>query len=99
MAPMRELTERVRTASASIVATMGAQGVPVTLEVPPRPEFGDLACPVAFELAKRLKKAPREIAAELRSKLEATGGVARVEVAGAGYLNIHFDREAFMRAL
>src|SRR5262245_38461237 len=93
------LTESIRSAIAARVAAMGAEGAPVNLEVPPKAEFGDLACPVAFELAKRTKRAPREIAAELRGALEAVPGVARVEVAGAGYLNVHFDREAFMRAL
>lgn len=94
-----ELNGAIRAAIASKVAAMGAEGTPVTLEVPPKAEFGDLACPVAFELAKQLKRAPRDIAGELRSSLEALPGVARVDVAGAGYLNIHFDREAFMRAL
>ena len=93
------LTETIRAAIASHVAAMGAEGVAVNLEVPPKAEFGDLACPVAFELAKRLKRSPRELAGELRQALESVAGVARVEVAGAGYLNIHFDREAFMRAL
>ena len=70
----------------------------VTAEVPPRIELGDLAFPVAFELAKRIKqttgekRAPRAIAEELRQALETTAGVARVEVAGAGYLNIYYDR-------
>ena len=93
------LTDSIRARIASQVAAMGAEDVAVNLEVPPKAEFGDLACPVAFELAKRLKRAPRDIAGELRRAIEAVPGVARVEVAGAGYLNVHFDREAFMRAL
>jgi arginyl-tRNA synthetase len=67
-------------------------------EIPPRTELGDLAFPVAFELAKRLKAAtgekknPREIAAKLAEGLSNIEGVAKVEIAGAGYLNIFFDR-------
>jgi arginyl-tRNA synthetase len=67
-------------------------------EIPPKTELGDLAFPVAFELAKRLKAAtgekknPRELATKLAEGLTAVPGVARVEVAGAGYLNIFFDR-------
>ncbi len=67
-------------------------------EVPPRTELGDLAFPIAFELAKQIKqktgekRAPRMIAETLKSALEATEEVARVEVAGAGYLNVFFDR-------
>ncbi len=70
----------------------------VTGEMPPRTELGDLAFPVAFELAKRLKqttgekRAPRAIAEELKAALEASDEVGRVEVAGAGYLNLFFDR-------
>ncbi|MBS1811553.1 MAG: arginine--tRNA ligase [Acidobacteria bacterium] len=67
-------------------------------EIPPRTELGDLAFPVAFELAKRIKAAtgekknPREIAAKLAEGLSNIPGVAKVEIAGAGYLNIFFDR-------
>ena len=67
-------------------------------EVPPRTELGDLAFPVAFDLAKRIKAAtgekknPREIATRLAEGLSSIPGVAKVEIAGAGYLNIFFDR-------
>ena len=67
-------------------------------EIPPRTELGDLAFPVAFELAKRIKAAtgekknPREIASKLAEGLSNIEGVAKVEIAGAGYLNIFFDR-------
>src|SRR5258708_31636413 len=67
-------------------------------EIPPRIELGDLAFPIAFELTKQIKqktgekRAPRTIAESLKSALEAIEEVARVEVAGAGYLNVFFDR-------
>jgi arginyl-tRNA synthetase len=70
----------------------------IAAEVPPRTELGDVAFPVAFELAKRIKqatgekRAPRAIAEQLANALQATEGVARVQVAGAGYLNVFFDR-------
>jgi arginyl-tRNA synthetase len=50
---------------------------------------------VCFELAKRLKKAPRQIAQEIANSLPKIAGIARVEVAGAGYLNVFFDRAWF----
>jgi arginyl-tRNA synthetase len=68
------------------------------MEVPPRTELGDLAFPLAFDLAKRIKAAtgekrnPRELATKLAEGLRDFDGVARVEVAGAGYLNVYFDR-------
>src|SRR5713226_2864988 len=75
----------------------------IQVEVPPRTELGDLAFPVAFELAKRLKAAtgqkqnPRDIATRLADELRNTQHVVRVEVAGAGYLNLHLDRAEFLR--
>src|SRR5262249_6019162 len=65
---------------------------------PPKTELGDLAFPIAFDLAKRIKSAtgekknPRELATRLAEGLTAMPGVARVEVAGAGYLNVFLDR-------
>src|SRR5215510_13777384 len=70
----------------------------VVSEIPPKTELGDLAFPIAFDLAKRIKAAtgekknPRELATKLAEGLTAMPGVARVEVAGAGYLNVFLDR-------
>ncbi len=67
-------------------------------EIPPKTELGDLAFPVSFELAKRIKaqtgekKNPREIATKLAEGMSNIDGVAKVEIAGAGYLNVFFDR-------
>src|SRR5215470_3814974 len=70
----------------------------IVSEIPPKTELGDLAFPIAFDLAKRIKAAtgekknPRELATKLAEGLTAMPGVARVEVAGAGYLNVFLDR-------
>ncbi len=70
----------------------------INAETPPRPELGDIAFPIAFELARLIKQgtgmkfAPKAIAEELKRALEAPVEVARVEIAGAGYLNVFFDR-------
>jgi arginyl-tRNA synthetase len=79
----------------------------LVVEQPPSIALGELALPVAFELAKRLRKAPRAIATELAAELTAAlekgsaelEGVASVEVAGAGYLNIRLDRAATVRRI
>ncbi len=68
------------------------------LELPPKRVFGDVAVPVAFELAKRLKKAPRVIAQEIVAALGPIEGVSRVDAAPNGYLNFFLDRAAFLRA-
>lgn len=93
------LRERVRIAASQNFNINLEQ---VAAEVPPRTEMGDLAFPVAFELARRIKqatgekRAPRSIAEALKPLLEAVPGVARVEVAGAGYLNVFYDRAQFL---
>ncbi len=68
-------------------------GVP--LERPPKLSMGEAASPVSFELAKRLKRAPRQIAQEIAAEIGAIEGISRIEVAGGGYLNAFFDRATF----
>jgi arginyl-tRNA synthetase len=98
----QSLRERVRVAAAE---KFGVELEQVPSEVPPRTELGDLAFPVAFELAKRIKQAtgekrnPRAIAEELKQVLEADEAVERVEVAGAGYLNLFYDRARLLAGL
>ncbi|MFZ3217343.1 MAG: arginine--tRNA ligase [Candidatus Acidiferrales bacterium] len=72
--------------------------VPIVTERPPTLSMGEAASPVCFELAKRLRKPPRALAQEIANSLKPVAGVARVEVAGGGYLNAYFDRAGFFRA-
>ena len=89
------LTNRLREALAAHIKKKYAVELAIVLERPPKIEMGEAASPVCFELAKRLKRAPRQIAQELANNLDKVEGIARVEVAGGGYLNAYFDREAF----
>jgi arginyl-tRNA synthetase len=66
----------------------------IAIEQPPDLEMGEYALPVAFELARRLKRAPRAIAAELVQELMPLEGFASFQVAGAGYINGKLDRQA-----
>jgi arginyl-tRNA synthetase len=68
----------------------------IVIETPPRRALGDLAVPVAFELARKLRKAPRMIAQELAAEIGAIDGVLRVEPAPNGYLNFFLARAAFV---
>ena len=77
-----------------ILAKYGVE-IALALEKPPKLEMGEAASPVCFELAKRLKRAPRQIAQEIATSLPKVAGVLRVEAAGAGYLNIFLDRGMF----
>jgi arginyl-tRNA synthetase len=69
-----------------------------SVEVPPNRALGDLAVTVAFQLARTLRKAPRAIAQQLAAALEAVPGIARVDAAQNGYLNLFLDRRAFLLA-
>ncbi len=71
----------------------------LAMELPPRIELGEIALPLAFELAKRLKKAPRIIAQEIQAAVANAPGVARVEIAGAGYLNLKLDRPSMVKRM
>ena len=64
----------------------------IAVDIPPRRPLGDLAVPLAFELARRLRKAPRVIAQELAAALGRIDGVSRIEAAPNGYINFFLDR-------
>ena len=70
----------------------------IVLSTPPNRTMGDVAVPVAFELARRLRKPPRAIALELAGAVGIPPGVARVEITPQGYLNFFLDRPAFLIA-
>ena len=64
----------------------------IVVEQPPKIEFGEYALPIAFELARKLRKAPKKIAEEIVSGIGAVAGVEKFEVAGAGYINVRVNR-------
>ncbi|MGA7521761.1 MAG: arginine--tRNA ligase [Acidobacteriaceae bacterium] len=70
----------------------------IVLEQPPELAFGEYATPLAFELARKLRKAPRKIAEEIVGAIGTVPGFASFEVAGAGYINAHLDRAALVQA-
>ncbi len=73
-------------------------GLSIPIEFPPNRTLGDLGTPIAFDLARRLRKAPRAIAQELAAALGPIPGVVRVDAAANGYLNVFLDRPAFLLA-
>jgi len=89
------LTNRLREALARHIREKYGVELAIVLERPPNIEMGEAASPVCFELAKRLKRAPRQIAQEIANGLGGVEGIAKVEVAGGGYLNAYFDRGVF----
>ncbi len=71
----------------------------IVIEQPPKVELGEYALPIAFELAKKLRKAPRKIAEEIVVGLGAVDGFDKLDVAGAGYLNARVNRATMAAAL
>ena len=64
----------------------------ISVEQPPNVDLGEYALTLAFELAKKLRKAPKKIAEEIAEGLGALPGIEKIEVAGAGYINIRVNR-------
>jgi arginyl-tRNA synthetase len=96
----RHLRDRIAAAVVPFVLrtyNIGIQGFAV--EEPPKIEFGEYAFPLAFELARKLRKPPRKIAEEIVAGIGPIEGFERLEVAGAGYINAHVDRAEFAAAL
>ena len=92
------LEARIRTALSTHIRRRYNQDVNVVTERPPRIEMGEVASPVCFELAKRLKRAPRQIAQEIAAELPPIEGIERLGVAGGGYVNLYFSRAVFLAA-
>ena len=86
-----ELATAVRTAVVDCIAAGDFSGTApdeVVLERPKNPEHGDYAANVALRLAKPAGRSAREVAEAIATRLSTVDGVARVDVAGPGFLNI-----------
>ncbi len=96
---LEEISGRIAQALKDRVLTLYGHAVDrVVMQAPPRLEMGDLATPLALELARALKKSPRQIAESLLENLELPPLVTRGSVEGAGYLNFRIDRGGFTAA-
>ena len=87
-----QLTALLQQALASVAPT--ATDTPIHLERPRDPTHGDFATNLAMQLAKALKKNPREIANQLLAELPVSVLVAKAEIAGAGFINFTLDTRA-----
>ena len=88
-AHIADLLEAARTTVAP--AQMEAK---VVIERPKQAQHGDYACNVAMQLAKPLKRNPRDIASALIAALPASSYIAKTEIAGAGFINFFLKPEA-----
>ena len=71
----------------------------VVIEQPPKIEFGEYALPIAFELARKLRKPPLKIAEEIVAGIGPVAGIEKFEIAGAGYINVRVKRAEIAAAL
>lgn len=62
--------------------------VPITIERPKLAAHGDYACNLAMQLAKPLRRPPRDIAQALIAALPQTDFIEKLEIAGAGFINV-----------
>ena len=91
-----ELTARIRQ---TVAETFGVTLDEILVQTTPKLDLGDMALPLAFDLAKKIGRKPREIAQELAPKLTSLEGVSRADVAGGGFINLFLDRSAFTTRL
>jgi arginyl-tRNA synthetase len=89
---------RIRQALREFIRRRYHADAPVVTQRPPRIAMGEVAWPGCFELAKQLKRAPRQIAQEIVGEIGKIEGVERIEVAGGGYLNAYLERAPFFQA-
>ena len=93
--PWHQVERKLEKSVASALEKIGVkEKFDNTIEIPPNSEMGDLACNVAFQLAKELKKSPKEIAEQLISELELPEEIAAAKTAGP-YINFFLNREIF----
>ena len=94
----QRLRERLRSI---VLERYGVDNLRINLEQPPQVSLGDYATPIAFELARPLRRSPKQIAGELLESLasQPLPGFVSFEVAGAGYLNARLDRGAALTAI
>jgi arginyl-tRNA synthetase len=92
----RRLVEHLRE---FLLRAYGLEIANIVVEQPPKIEFGEYALPLAFELAKKLRKAPRKIAEEIVAGVGAIPGFEKFEVAGGGYINVRANRAELAAAL
>ncbi|MBZ5675712.1 MAG: arginine--tRNA ligase [Acidobacteriia bacterium] len=91
--------KRIAEAFAAKISTLYSVDAPVQTEQPKQASFGEIAVPAAFQLARQLKRAPKAIAAELSDAVGTIEGVAGIEIAGNGYMNVRLDRGAYGSSL
>src|ERR1700739_1613407 len=98
-----DMLDRVRRANDALIAAnllpAGIDQSRVTIEPPRDPTHGDMATNAAMVLAKDARQKPRELAEAIAEQLRAGAIVAKVDVAGPGFINLTLKPVAWIEAL
>ncbi len=78
---------------------LGVSDIAVSLEFPGELAHGDYASNVALVAAKKLAASPQDVAKKIVAELGAIDGVAKIEIAGPGFINFHLSRETFVKSI
>jgi arginyl-tRNA synthetase len=94
-----EIATKIATRIQEQLTTKFKSQVRVSLEQPKQNSFGELAIPVAFQLARELKRPPKQIAEELAREIEHIPEIAALEIAGNGYINVRLARGTYAESV
>ncbi len=92
-----QLIEDALTSLPELADITGDLDVAATIERTRDPEHGDFASNVAMRLAKPARKSPRDIANNLMNAMQSHDSIAKIELAGPGFINFHLSPAAFHR--
>ncbi len=93
---MRYFKNKLKTVLEPFVSEKFGETIEIRFLNPPKPEMGDLTISSAFELGKKLRKNPREIASDFVEILENMSEIDKIDIAGPGYLNLYFNKKIFI---
>lgn len=92
------MLEELKKEIQKVLETMGVGDLPIVFEHPDEISNGDYATPVALAVGKKLGENPKEVAEKIVTNLASCvpDGIAKIEVAGAGFINIYLSKEFFV---
>lgn len=93
---LKDLKKDLESSIREVIGKENISDLEIVFSSTPDFKLGDIATPLSFELAKRLKKNPIEIAKNIRDNIKLPVGIEKVETSG-GYINFFFDRSYFSK--
>ncbi len=94
---LKNLKEELKDSIKKVISSEGDLSIDIVFSKTPDLKLGDIATPLSFELAKKQKRSPFEIAENISENISLPNGVEKIEISG-GYINFFFDRKFFSNA-